>query len=184
MLLVKDKHSLYPVSMGRPFIIAIVGGSYCGKSSFARTLTQLLQAKLSAGEVVLIEEKDYVDTLPGSIEGREYNYTRLGSDLASRQEKIVIVEGFYLLSRTETRLLFSESVFIELDEEARFDKKLKSETPSGVSALDVYKEFHGLDKPLYDRFIAPSKVHATRVIKASDFVKELNKFAELVLSKI
>jgi uridine kinase len=170
--------------MSQPFFIAIVGGGHCGKSSFAKTLKEVLQAKLSSEEVCLIEESSYLETSEGAVESKEYNYTRLAEDLGKRTEKVIIVEGFYLLSRPETRLKFNESLFIDMTEEERFDRKLKSQTTEGLSALDVYKEFHGLDKPLYDRFIGPSKVHAKRVIKASDFIRELNKFAELILKLI
>lgn len=183
MLLVKGKHSLYNSNMTKPFYLAIVGGSYCGKSSFARSLLALLQARYGADEIVLLEEKSYVESIADRPDSQEYNYTTLSRDLLSRKEKIVIIEGFYLLSRPETRSLFQESVFIEMSDEARFDKKLKVEMASGKSALDVYKEFHGLDKPLYDRFIAPSRNFAGKVIQASDFVRELNKFAELLLTK-
>lgn len=167
--------------MSQPLFVAIVGGGHCGKSSFAKTLKELLQAKLSKDDVCLIEESDYLETTESAIESKEYNYTQLAADLGKRKEKVVIVEGFYLLSRPETRLKFNESLFIELSEEERFDRKLKAQSGQNKSALDIYKEFHGLDKPLYDRFIAPSKVHAKKVIHAQDFIRELNKFAELIL---
>lgn len=170
--------------MSQPFFIAIVGGGHCGKSSFAKTLKEVLLSKLPAKEVCLIEESNYLETSEGAIESKEYNYSQLAEDLGKRTEKVVIVEGFYLLSRPETRLKFNESIFIDSSEEERFDRKLKAQATDGKSALDVYKEFHGLDKPLYDRFIGPSKIHAKRVIKASDFIRELNKFTELILKLV
>lgn len=170
--------------MSKSLFVAIVGGGHCGKSSFAKTLKELLQAKLPEGEVCLVEESNYLNTTDSEIETKEYNYSQLASDLGKHKEKVIIVEGFYLLSRPETRLKFNESLFIDLSEEERFDRKLKAMAGNNMSALDIYKEFHGLDKPLYDRFIAPSKVHAKKVINGQDFVRELNKFAELILKLV
>lgn len=174
--------------MSRQLFIAIVGGSHCGKSSFAKTLKEVLLTKLPANEVCLIEESSYLESTDSStatsVESKEYDYTHLASDLSKRTEKVVIVEGFYLLSRPETRLKFNESVFIEMSDEERFDRKLKAQAGEGCTALDVYKEFHGLDKPLYDRFIGPSKVYATKIIKANGLIRELNKFTELILGQV
>ena len=169
---------------GQTRFVAIVGGGHCGKSSFARTLTEILKARLQPEDVCLLQESSYLEEAEGPIESKEYNYTQLANDLSVRTEKIVIVEGFYLLSRPETRLKFQHSVFLDLSDEERFDRKIKAFVEAQKTALEAYKEFHGLDKPLFDRFIAPSKVHAKKVIKSSEVLRELNKFSESLLQLI
>lgn len=170
--------------MEKAFFVAIVGGGHCGKSNFARTLRDLIESRLGPGNVELIAESQYLETISGPADSKEYNYTRLAEDLAAIKNKVVIIEGFYLLSRPETRHKFDQSVFIELTDEERFKRKLKDLSDKASSALDVYKEFHGLDKPLYDRFIAPSKIYAKKVIGSGNYLRELNKFAEYILDQL
>lgn len=90
---------------------------------------------------------------------------------AAKTEKLVhspfiIVEGTLILSRPELCTLFDESVFIEVAEDVRFQRRLhrdvheRGRTPDGVR-----EQFFNQVKVMHDQFVEPSKSACTVLVR-------------------
>ncbi len=77
---------------------------------------------------------------------------------------VVIVDGTLLLSQEPLRPFFKISIFLEVSEELRYQRRLQRDvrergrTPEGVN-----KQFMNQVKPMHDRFVEPSKIFADLV---------------------
>lgn len=78
---------------------------------------------------------------------------------------VIILDGTLLLSHEGIRDFFDLSVFLEVPESIRFDRRLQRDTrerdrcPSGV-----YKQFFTQVKPMHDQFVQPSKSFAEHIM--------------------
>lgn len=78
----------------------------------------------------------------------------------------IIVEGTLILSRPELCALFDESVFLEVTEDVRFQRRLQRDifergrTPEGVR-----EQFFGQVKIMHDKFVEPSKSNCTLLVR-------------------
>lgn len=82
---------------------------------------------------------------------------------------VVIVDGILIFHDEPVRLLFDELLFFDTDETLRFQRRLdrdvreRGRTPEGVR-----EQFARQVKPMHDRFVEPSKVHAHAIIRDRD----------------
>jgi uridine kinase len=98
---------------------------------------------------------------------------------------IILVDGILILGIEHVRRHFDESVFIDVPEDVRFERRLKRDVEErGRTALGVFNQFHKQVKPMHDEFVAPSMQYATLVVTTQSFVKDLNKFADHLRSKL
>lgn len=98
---------------------------------------------------------------------------------------IILVDGILILSQENVRKHFDESIFMDVPEEVRFDRRLKRDVEErGRTAIGVYNQFHKQVKPMHDEFVGPSKQYATKVVTTETFTRELSKFADHLWSKI
>lgn len=79
---------------------------------------------------------------------------------------VVLLDGTLLLGQTEIRKRVNYSLFLEVNEKTRFERRLKRDveqrgrTPEGVT-----KQFLSQVKPMHDQFVEPSKLYADFIIR-------------------
>ncbi len=91
---------------------------------------------------------------------------------------IVLVDGILILSQPQIVNVLDESVFIDVEEEVRFERRLKRDVEErGRTALGVFRQFHNQVKPMHDEFVEPSKKNATLLVTMDNFDRELAKLS-------
>ena len=138
----------------KPYLIAVVGGSGSGKTTFARNLCDAL------GEGVILSQDDYYKPLDGlsldarqsvnfdspdavdtellyshllalkegkSVERPIYDYTmhtRRSETAHFVPSAITVAEGMLLLCEERVRVLFDTVIFMDVDEPARLSRRI------------------------------------------------------------
>jgi uridine kinase len=98
---------------------------------------------------------------------------------------IILIDGILILSQENIRKHFDEAIFMDAPEEVRFDRRLNRDVNErGRTALGVYNQFINQVQPMHEQFVEPSKKFATKIVTTETFMKDLNKFADLLRSKV
>jgi uridine kinase len=94
---------------------------------------------------------------------------------------IILVDGILILSQKILLPEFDYKIFIDCDEETRFNRRLnrdvkeRGRTPEGVK-----EQFYAQVKPMHDEFVEPSKNEADLIVSKVNFDREL----ELLFSNL
>lgn len=108
------------------------------------------------------------------------SHKRLQKTTPVNPNKIIIVDGILIFSEPKVREQLDELIFLDVDEQTRFERRLKRDvaergrTPDGVKV-----QFFNQVKPMHDQFVEPSKAYATILFRGKDFVinkKSQNEF--------
>ena len=79
---------------------------------------------------------------------------------------IIIVEGILILSFKELLNLFSLKIFINIDSDIRFIRRLKRDIKQrNRSPLDVCRQYLSSVRPMHKKFVIPSKNNSDIVVK-------------------
>jgi uridine kinase len=107
-------------------------------------------------------------------------HKRQSHTMRMEPKKYLIVDGILIYVHDAIRTLIDEKIFIEAPELVRFERRLKRDvvergrTPDGVRA-----QFFGQVKPMHDKFVEPSRFHATEVINSEhEFGPDIHRVAE------
>jgi uridine kinase len=74
---------------------------------------------------------------------------------------ILVIDGTLLLHQSELRGLIDHSVFIQIEEQIRFERRLKRDVlERGRTKEGVKLQFDGQVKPMHDLFVEPQIGHA------------------------
>lgn len=112
-------------------------------------------------------------------------HKRLAKTLQMNPRPIILVDGILILSQPEVVKALDEAVFIDCDENLRYERRLKRDVEErGRTPLGVFRQFHKQVKPMHDQFVEPSKQSATLVVNPDNFTKELNKLAMKLRTKV
>ncbi len=96
-------------------------------------------------------------------------HTRKEETVKTEPKKVIIVDGILLLSQSNMREIFDISVFVETPEEIRFQRRLQRDiTERGRTREGVINQFEKQVKPMHDKFVEPSKIHADHVNSGTD----------------
>lgn len=93
-------------------------------------------------------------------------HRRLRSTQTQEPRPVILLDGTLLLSQEPVRKWIQHKIFLEVDEETRFQRRLKRDvnergrTPEGVE-----RQFFQQVKPMHDEFVEPSKHFADFVVK-------------------
>ena len=105
-------------------------------------------------------------------------HKRLDKVIHLEPKPIVLVDGILILSQPDVVQQLDEAVFIDCDENLRYERRLKRDVEErGRTPLGVFKQFHNQVKPMHDRFVEPSKKVASLVVTPESFQKDLMKLA-------
>jgi uridine kinase len=108
-----------------------------------------------------------------------YDFTkhkRLNETQKFLSREFIIVEGTLILTQDNLRKLLNTSFFIDTPDPIRFARRLKRDVqergrdPEGVKA-----QYENQVRPMFDKFVGPSKKLATHVIQ-SPFYEWLSKY--------
>lgn len=77
-------------------------------------------------------------------------------------QRYILVDGTLILSEPLLVPLFDEAIFLDVDEQTRFSRRLKRDTEErGRTAAGVTEQFYKQVKPMHDLFIEPNKDKCT-----------------------
>ncbi len=104
----------------------------------------------------------------GSIEKPIYdfvNYTRSAETEKVQARSVIIVEGILILENEHIRSLSDMNIYVELDDDIRFIRRLKRDMDERQRSLEsVIDQYMKTVKPMFNRFIKPTKRHADVII--------------------
>ena len=110
-----------------------------------------------------------------------HNHIRLKETLLIKQSKVIIVEGILIFSVKKLRELFDLKIFIDVDCDIRFIRRLKRDiVHRGRSLNSVEKQYTKSVKLMHKKYVEKTKYYADLV-----FFDSLNKeLSNLITMKI
>jgi len=118
---------------------------------------------------------DHLSTLKKgeSIEIPIYDFSthqRLSETTLFYPRELVIVDGTLILSQDLIKRHFNKTVFINTNEDIRFQRRLKRDVQErGREPEGIKKQFFNHVKPMHDLFVEPSKQYAQEIISGHEF---------------
>lgn len=129
---------------------------------------------LKAGETIQIPIYDFA------------THSRQTESIQFTPKPIVLIDGILIFHWEKVRAEFDDLVFLDIDEELRFSRRLERDvrergrTPEGVKA-----QFYNHVKPMHDQFVEPSIAHANYLIHNNEeFDQVLEKLAGQLLELV
>ena len=96
-------------------------------------------------------------------------------------ERLIFVDGLWLLHRREIRSLFDLTIFVACPTQLRLERRLARDIAErGRTADSVREQFRKTVAPMHDRYVAPQERRAELVLKHPAGEKEI----ENLLGKI
>lgn len=119
------------------------------------------------------------------VEVPVYDFTthkRLKKTRIQKPGAVIIVDGILLLSQEKVRKHFNASIFVDVPEKLRFERRLYRDVKErGRTAEGVKKQFESQVKPMHDLYVEPSKDFATTLIQSlEEFDRVLEEFEHLL----
>jgi uridine kinase len=98
------------------------------------------------------------------------------------QKKYIIVDGTHILYEDYVRKFFNYSLFLDIPENIRFERRLKRDVEErGRTPEGVHLQFYSLVKPMHELYVQPFTKFANYVAKDDNDVK---RFMEEISSQI
>jgi len=92
-------------------------------------------------------------------------YTRSNKTETIHPKKVIIVEGILILENENIRALSDMNLYVELDDDTRFIRRLLRDMNERDRTLDsVVNQYLTTVKPMFHRFIKPTKRYADVII--------------------
>ncbi|MDA0871582.1 MAG: uridine kinase [Firmicutes bacterium] len=97
------------------------------------------------------------------------SYTRKKETEVVSSKKVIIVEGILILNDTNIRNLSHLNVYVELDDDTRFIRRMMRDlNERGRSIESIVAHYQNTVKPMFYKFVKPSKRHAHVIIPNDD----------------
>ena len=97
------------------------------------------------------------------------SYTRKKETEVVSPKKVMIVEGILILNDTNIRKLSHLNVYVELDDDTRFIRRMMRDlNERGRSIESIVAHYQDTVKPMFYKFVKPSKRHAHVIIPNDD----------------
>ena len=110
------------------------------------------------------------------------SYTRKKETEIVSPKKVIIVEGILILNDQHIRKLSHLNVYVELDDDTRFIRRmLRDLNERGRSIESIVSHYQETVKPMFYKFVKPSKRHAHVIIPNDD---KHDIAVDLIASKI
>lgn len=85
-------------------------------------------------------------------------------------QPIILVEGILILSEPELRALFDIKIFVDIDADIRFIRRLKRDiTERGRTVESVISQYLDTVRPMHLQFVEPSRRYADVIIPEGGF---------------
>lgn len=109
-------------------------------------------------------------------------YTRSKITETVEPRKVIILEGILILTDERIRNLSSIKLFVELDEDTRFIRRLQRDLKErGRSVDSVIAQYQSTVKPMHHKYVKPTKRYAD-VIIPNDYNHDVA--VDIIVSKI
>ncbi len=110
------------------------------------------------------------------------SYTRKKETEVVSPKKVIIVEGILILSDPYIRKLSNLNVYVELDDDTRFIRRMMRDlNERGRSIESIVSHYQDTVKPMFYKYVKPSKRHAHVIIPNDD---KHDIAVDLIASKI
>jgi len=110
------------------------------------------------------------------------SYTRKQETEIVSPKKVIIVEGILILNDQNIRKLSHLNVYVELDDDTRFIRRMMRDlNERGRSIESIVSHYQETVKPMFYKFVKPSKRHAHVIIPNDD---KHDIAVDLIASKI
>lgn len=110
------------------------------------------------------------------------SYTRKIETEVVSPKKVMIVEGILILNDTNIRKLSHLNVYVELDDDTRFIRRMMRDLNERGRSIDsIVAHYQNTVKPMFYKFVKPSKRHAHVIIPNDD---KHDIAVDLIASKI
>jgi uridine kinase len=110
------------------------------------------------------------------------SYTRKKETEVVSPKKVIIVEGILILSDPRIRKLSNLNVYVELDDDTRFIRRMMRDlNERGRSIESIVSHYQNTVKPMFYKYVKPSKRHAHVIIPNDD---KHDIAVDLIASKI
>ena len=110
------------------------------------------------------------------------SYTRKEETEIVSPKKVIIVEGILILNDQNIRKLSHLNVYVELDDDTRFIRRMMRDlNERGRSIESIVSHYQETVKPMFYKFVKPSKRHAHVIIPNDD---KHDIAVDLIASKI
>jgi uridine kinase len=97
------------------------------------------------------------------------SYTRKKETEVVSPKKVIIVEGILILSDPYIRKLSNLNVYVELDDDTRFIRRMMRDlNERGRSIESIVSHYQDTVKPMFYKYVKPSKRHAHVIIPNDD----------------
>jgi uridine kinase len=97
------------------------------------------------------------------------SYTRKKETEIVSPKKVIIVEGILILNDTNIRKLSHLNVYVELDDDTRFIRRMMRDLNERGRSIDsIVAHYQNTVKPMFYKFVKPSKRHAHVIIPNDD----------------
>jgi uridine kinase len=107
-------------------------------------------------------------------------HKRLSKTESLRHHPLIIVDGTLVLSQKELLPLFDESIFIEVDEDTRFKRRLRRDVEErGRTPEGVREQFYKQVKVMHDEFVEPSKTESSILLSRNSVIVQKHTSTEL-----
>ncbi|MEE2827989.1 MAG: uridine kinase [Myxococcota bacterium] len=123
-----------------------------------------------------LEVELFVDHLRALKEGRAVEqpvydfacHTRAEVARVVEPGPVVIADGILLLAFPEVRALLDHSLYLDLAEEQRLARRIARDgLHRGRSEASVRRQFEATVRPMHNRFVQPSRVHADQIVEGT-----------------
>lgn len=112
-------------------------------------------------------------------------HTRKDSTKKLTPKKIIFVDGILIFSQPIVVDCLDFKIFIDCDEDLRFQRRLKRDTTErGRTPEGVKTQFHNQVKPMHDKFVEPSKTVACDIVGVESFDKKVETWAHKISGMI
>lgn len=103
-----------------------------------------------------------------------------------KPHKIILVDGILILNDPKVRECFDESVFFDMEESLRFERRLQRDVKErGRTEAGVRDQFFKQVAPMHDKFVEPSKKYAKWTIhEPSQYSKLLNDVYSYIIDVV
>lgn len=128
-----------------------------------------LEFELLASHIQALKNKE-------SIEVPVYDFathSRLNKTTAANHKPFIVVEGILILSQPNILELLDYSIFVDVPDDKRFQRRLaRDQKERGRSVDSVVEQFNKTVNPMHQQFVEPSKRNADIIISGEDKSEE------------
>lgn len=124
---------------------------------------------LKQGKAIEIPEYDFV------------THTRTGRMRRLEPEKAIMVEGIMLFTDSRIRHVFDYKVFLDVDSDIRFIRRLKRDMEErGRSVDSVIEQYISTVRPMHEKYVEPGKKYADLVVSGDDIDEVVDRIVGMI----